>query len=254
MRRFICNSKMLPLSVLTVLLNLCACNGAGVRADETNFDVYGKENRRVLVLLHGFMSRKEHHALAAAYLASKGTYVIVPALSYGLLSSNHEERAVALRHFISRLRAGEITGFRPSHVFLAGHSAGGLTALLAADDVEGIVLLDAVIFAGRPGNRERITNEVLSRIRVPVLSIEAPPDSCNYEANQGLNLAVLLSSAPVRRVRIPEASHCDFMDSHAGCRFVCGEGSESARATALSLLASFIEEHSRLTGEALRSE
>lgn len=106
----------------------------------------------------------------------------MPDLEYGFWESNHAERAGDVRHILLRLREGQFTETPPEKIALIGHSAGGLTALLVALDeqVAAVVLLDGVVSAGRPGRRRPgISGSELSRISSPVLSIEAPPDSCN---------------------------------------------------------------------------
>jgi len=212
-------------------------------------DVYLPETpgRGAVVLLHGFMSSKDHHTLTARALAREGFTVVVPNLQYGFWESNHSERARDVRSLLLQLREGKFTAPQ-ARTALVGHSAGGLTALLVAaeEKVAAIVLLDAVVSAGRPGNRRPgIADSELSRISSPVLSIEAPPDSCNNYRDQGLDILPRLASPVKERITLSGASHCDFMDPHRACRLLCGRGSEESRTSMLQIMIRFLNQHAK---------
>ncbi len=212
-------------------------------------DVYLPETpgTSAVVLLHGFMSSKDHHTLAARALAHEGFTVVVPNLQYGFWESNHSERARDVRSLLLQLREGTFTAPQ-GRTALVGHSAGGLTALLVAaeEKVAAIVLLDAVVSPGRPGNRRPgIEDSELSRISSPVLSIEALPDSCNNYRDQGLDILPRLASPVKERITLSGASHCDFMDPNRGCQLICGRGSEESRTSMLQIMIRFLNQHAK---------
>lgn len=202
-----------------------------------------KPGGHAVILLHGFMSSKNHHVLNALALSAEGFAVFVPDLKYSFWSSNHSERAADVQYLVQQLRQGKLTATPPDTIALVGHSAGGLTALLAADEkIAALILLDPVTFAGRPGNRQRaIGDRELSRISSPVLSLEAPPDSCNNNRDGGWDFLPLLASPIKERITLLSASHCDFMDPHAGCRLVCGPGSTESRLYAREATVRFLK-------------
>lgn len=212
-------------------------------------DVYlpEKPGRNAVVLLHGFMSSKDHHSSTAAALAREGFTVVVPNLDYSFWESNHAERAKDVRSLLLQLRKGTFAP-PPEKTALVGHSAGGLTALLVAAEVNvaAVVLLDSVISAGRPGSRQPgIADSELSRISSPVLSIEAPPDSCNNYRDAGLDILPRLASPVKERITLSGASHCDFMDPHRACRLICGRGSEESRILMRHSMIRFLKQHAK---------
>lgn len=99
-----------------------------------------------------------------------------------------------------------------------GHSAGGLAALLAANQdpmARAMVLLDPVDFA-------RLGRAAAGRSRVPGIALLAEPGTCNLRSN----MRGALSRMPqMRTVPIAAATHCDFeWPPDAVCRAVCDLG------------------------------
>jgi pimeloyl-ACP methyl ester carboxylesterase len=211
-----------------------------------DLDVYGERGPAIMIL-HGFMSSKDHHKDTAEMLAQSGFIVIVPDLTYDLWTSNHAERALDVQFLLDRLRQGAYT-HPPDRIALVGHSAGGLTALLAASgqSVSALVLLDPVVSAGRPGTRTRAISDLeLQRISVPVLVVEGAPHACNNYRDRGFEMMPLLGASVKERIVLLDASHCDFMDRHLGCQLFCGRGSEESRQLALDSMMVFLNRYAK---------
>lgn len=237
---------LFPLTAFSepVVLRLNAPSGA------ITVDVHhpAKPGLSAVILLHGFMSSRTHHVVTAEALAREGFVVVVPDLSYGIWNPNTAERVADVRFLLSRLRDGQISDSGRPRIALVGHSAGGLTALLVAADekVSAVVLLDVVVSSGRPGNHQPgISGAELSRIAVPVLSLEAPPHACNNDRDQGFEFLPSLGSRIKERITILGASHCDFMDPHLGCRWLCGWGSEDSRLAMRAYMIEFLKQWAR---------
>lgn len=169
--------------------------------------------------------------------------MVVPQLHFALFSPNTEERVAGVVALLGWLKEGGLAQREPGRgplgaagpIVLVGHSAGGLTAFLAASrgPVAALVGWDAVFSAGRPGTRSlAVSPEELRRIRIPVLLLEAPAQSCNNERDQGFDAGAALQLPPDRHLRLGGASHCDFMDPGAGaclCGILCGVPADAER-------------------------
>jgi pimeloyl-ACP methyl ester carboxylesterase len=155
----------------------------------------------------------------AAALAADGWWAVAPDLPYKL-SSQHN--SVALRHLVRALRAGAL-GVRIDRVVLVGFSAGGLSALLAADEpgVVGYIGLDPF---DRPSE---IGLDAARRLQRPAYLLRGPSAACNAFAVAAPWAQALPQLVEDRQ--LPEASHCDFEAPTDGlCRLVCG-GADPAR-------------------------
>src|SRR5512143_2502088 len=171
----------------------------------TTVDVYTPDAvpaRGTVVIAHGFTRDRttmRGHALA---LAAAGAVVIVPDLPY-LVDSRDNARA--LRDL-------------PRHFVMIGFSAGGLSALLAADapGVVGYIGLDPF---DRPSH---VGLDAARRLAVPAFMLRGPSAACNafLIADPWLGAFPRLASSR----QIVAATHCDFEAPTDGwCRLVCGE-------------------------------
>jgi hypothetical protein len=149
-------------------------------------------------------------------LARAGYWAIVPDLPF-LLDSR--DNAVALRELVQRLRQG-VAGAPLDRFVLVGFSAGGLSALLAADapGVAGYVGLDPF---DRPGG---VGLEAARKLRIPAFLLRGPAAGCNAYAIAEPWVKALPNLVQDRQ--FAAASHCDFESPTDGlCTFVCGDTS-----------------------------
>lgn len=171
-------------------------------------------SRDAVILAHGFTRTRATFAGHAAMLARAGYWAIVPDLPF-LLDSR--DNAVALRDLIRQLQQGAAQAPLDRFV-LVGFSAGGLSALLAADapGVVGYVGLDPF---DRPNG---VGLEAARKLAVPAFLLRGPSAACN-----AYSIAEPWVKALPRLVRdqqITGASHCDFESPTDGlCTFVCGD-------------------------------
>ncbi len=249
--RWICLSATVVFSLLFLTAN-CAAGPSrrdavfNIRTDNSiPVDVYLPDrppSGASILLIHGFMHYKEGHRENARWFAARGWIVYVPDLNYTLLSPNTEERVSDVSALLAWIRSRPNTD--PNRIVLVGHSAGGLTALLAAskEKVAGVVGWDQVVSAGRPGTQSRaIAPSDLAQIRCPALLIESPPQSCNNERDQGYDIFPLLASTMKKRITIPGSSHCDFPDDSFACGLVCGPANEENHRLILETTAAWLE-------------
>jgi pimeloyl-ACP methyl ester carboxylesterase len=170
--------------------------------------------RDAVILAHGFTRSRATFAGHAAMLARAGYWAIVPDLPF-LLDSR--DNAIALRDLIRQLQLG--TAQAPLDRFvLAGFSAGGLSALLAADapGVVGYVGLDPF---DRPNG---VGLEAARKLAVPAFLLRGPSAACNaYSIAEPWVKAL---PHLVKDQQLAAASHCDFESPTDGlCTFVCGD-------------------------------
>lgn len=166
-----------------------------------------------VILAHGFTRTRATMAGHAATLAHDGYWVVVPDLPYVFDS---RDNAVALRDLVVQLQRG--TAGEPLDRFvLVGFSAGGLSALLAADapGVVGYVGLDPF---DRPGG---VGLAAARKLTIPAFLLRGPPAACNAYAIAEPWVKALPNLVEDRQ--IAAASHCDFeAPTDRLCTFVCG--------------------------------
>ena len=194
----------------------------------------------VLLLLHGFQGNKDQLAQVSNHLASWGMFVVVPNLSFNLLSSDTSSQlqlAVNILNNIETESANQNSVFSnadKNKIGLAGHSAGGNIALQVASSdprIKAFVGLDAVIFGGPPWDTKQFwfPDKNGSSITAPTLLMQAPSQSCNADGNKGVDIYDYLGSKNKAKIDIRNASHCDFMDANAGCDIFCGSANDARR-------------------------
>jgi pimeloyl-ACP methyl ester carboxylesterase len=189
--------------------------------EETHVDVTAPTANRAsfsfqgaVILAHGFMRTRETMSGHATMLAQDGYWVVVPDLPY-LMDSR--DNAVALRDLVTALHQGAAD--EPLDRFvLVGFSAGGLSALLAADSpgVVGYIGLDPF---DRPGG---VGLEAARKLRIPAFLLRGPSAACNAYSIAEPWVKALPNLVEDRQ--LAQASHCDFeAPTDRLCRFVCGE-------------------------------
>lgn len=171
-------------------------------------------SRDAVILAHGFTRTRATFAGHAAMLARAGYWAIVPDLPF-LLDSR--DNAVALRDLIRQLQQGA-AGAPLDRFVLVGFSAGGLSALLAADapGVAGYVGLDPF---DRPNG---VGLEATRKLAVPAFLLRGPSAACN--AYSIAEPWVKAFPHLVEDQQFAAASHCDFESPTDGlCTFACGD-------------------------------
>lgn len=200
---------------MALLLLLAACASAPVapvvaEREGDGFVLYEPVPRGpgspAVILLHGFARSPARMAGHARALAGSGIVVLTPKLKSLIGGRKARDRNVA--RTVEQMRwLVEAMGVDPSRIGLAGHSAGGALALMAAvrAQEEGLApaalcLLDAV-----PWDE---TLEAARRLRpLPLLSITSDPSPMNAGGRIRELHAVL--SVPFTHVAIPGSSHVD---------------------------------------------
>ena len=120
----------------------------------------GDPPRGALLLAHGFTRSRATMAGHAEALGQAGFWVVVPDLPY-LMDSR--DNAVALRDLMAALREGA-AGPPLERFVLVGFSAGGLSALLAADE---------------PGVVGYIGLAAARKLQIPAFLLRGPSAACN---------------------------------------------------------------------------
>ena len=180
-----------------------------------------------VILAHGFTRTRATMAGHAATLARDGYWVIVPDLPY-LMDSR--DNALALRDLLHLLRQG-VAGPALDQFVLVGFSAGGLSALLAADapGVVGYVGLDPF---DRPGG---VGLAAARKLKVPAFLLRGPSAGCNAFAIAEPWVEALPHLQEDRQ--FATGSHCDFeAPTDRLCTFVCGDTSPRNQAEVSAFL------------------
>lgn len=197
----------------------------------------------VVILLHGFQHNKEGQSGNAEHLSSWGFITVVPNLKYNLLEPNPEEREMDVKGILDYIQEQNSD---PSSVFsqaelekigIAGHSAGGLTAvMLTAHDlrIKSLVGLDAVLSGGMPGSDlswdPRQEGHLIS---VPSAFLLAPPQTCNNDHDGGILAYDYVSSESKAKYTLVDGNHCDFMNAdefpNSLCYSLCGGSYDEGR-------------------------
>lgn len=169
--------------------------------------------RGAVVLAHGFTRSRATMAGHAEALGQAGVWVVVPDLPY-LMDSR--DNAAALRDLMAALREGA-AGPSLDRFVLVGFSAGGLSALLAADapGVVGYIGLDPF---DRPGG---VGLAAARRLQIPSFLLRGPSAACNAYGIADPWLDALPNLIEDRQIEA--ASHCDFeAPTDRLCRVICG--------------------------------
>ena len=172
-----------------------------------SYDIYspsGPVDPPVVILGHGFARGSGVMVGWAVHFASWGVEVLLPTLCHYniFFGVDHEMNGQNMKEL------GDIHG--SIETIYAGHSAGGLAAIIAAsldDNPMGVLGLDVTDTQGVPGVRDFIGRDYAVSVGCPAFSIIGEASSCNGE-NNGLTLFRMMSD--YRSVQITSADHCDF--------------------------------------------
>ncbi|RME25528.1 MAG: alpha/beta fold hydrolase [Deltaproteobacteria bacterium] len=161
-----------------------------------------------VILAHGFSRGRAQVAGWAEDLASWGFRAVAPDLCHAsILDTDHEANGNDLAR-LGALLEGDI--------IFAGHSAGGLAALLAgvaSPEARGVVTLDLV-------DSGDLGLQAAPDLAIPLWAMLGEASACNADGNGDAVVAIVPRS---RAWRITGADHCDFEnETDALCTAFCG--------------------------------
>jgi hypothetical protein len=158
----------------------------------------------VVILGHGFARGSGVMTGWAEHLSSWGLEVLLPTLC-------HYNVFFGVDHEMNGQNMIELSILHgATNVIYAGHSAGGLAAIIATaqdTDAMGVLGLDATDTEGIPGIADFIGRRYASEITQSAFSIVGEPSSCNSE-NNGIDLFKMMEN--YRIIKIVSSDHCDF--------------------------------------------
>jgi hypothetical protein len=172
-----------------------------------NYSIYtpiGRSNPPVVILGHGFARGSDTMVGWAEHLSSWGIEVLLPSLChYNVFAGvDHEMNGQNMKEL------GVLHG--ATNIIYAGHSAGGLAAIIASSLDEaslGVLGLDTTDTENVPGVPDYIGQQYANTIHGVGFFIQGEPSSCNAE-NNGLTLFEMMDESYI--VKVDGADHCDF--------------------------------------------
>ncbi|MBI4704122.1 MAG: alpha/beta hydrolase [Deltaproteobacteria bacterium] len=200
------------------------------KMDYLLFEPEQAEGAPIVVLAHGFERGPDNMAEMAKRMASFGVRVLAPGYCHmSMIDYNPAQNAADELKLVAELGSG-------APVIHAGHSAGGLVALLAAEKDSGtvaVLALDAV-------DKDGLGAAAALKIVRPTLGLDGEPGTCNQNNNGGVQLAKL--SPQGWAARVVGATHCDFEGpTDWACTSLCGgEGSKGQRDLIRAMAAAFV--------------
>ncbi|MFK7893399.1 MAG: alpha/beta hydrolase [Granulosicoccus sp.] len=173
-----------------------------------------------VLLGHGFLRDQDKLISLSRALANSGIRAIT--LNFCNMrpwNGNHEANAIDMRNLARHLDTLD-------DVVFGGFSAGGLAAILAADEnTRAVFLLDFVDQAG-------LGASALKKLQVPVTGFHGPPSSCNAN-NSGVSTIEQhlgrQENLSIGYTMIGEASHCEFESPTDWlCKLTCADDDKAA--------------------------
>jgi hypothetical protein len=207
----------------SVLIAGCGTSGAMAY---TLYLPAGEPNAPLVALGHGFNRARQNMADMATHMASYGVRVVTPDFCHlSLADTDHLQNGIDQVALAGALAQG-------APVIHAGHSAGGLAAILAtAQDSAAVALLalDAV-------DNDGLALAAAPTIGVPAFGLEGEPSSCNSQNNGGASLAKLVPGGSAALA--VGATHCDF-EGPTGilCTGLCGGAGQGGQSSLIRSLA-----------------
>jgi dienelactone hydrolase len=198
----------------------------------------------IIVLGHGFSQSKDQHVNQGRHLATRGYIVLIPNSN---AASDHSRFADDLRKCIDWIEArdADTKSFffgcvRADRVGATGHSAGGLSAILAASRdprIRAVSPMDPVDNGG-------LGVTALASVAAPVAIAYSEPSSCNADGSALTLYNAAL--APKRGIRIVGANHTDPQDpASALSALFCGPANSTRQALYRRYMAGWFEYHLR---------
>lgn len=162
----------------------------------------------LVVLSHGFARDRARMTGHAAHLASWGLAVLTPDLCHASpLDTDHAQNGRDLADLAAT------SGY--ARIVYAGHSAGGLASLLAANDDPHAV----AAFALDGVDADGLGAAAAATLPVPLAGLVAEPSACNSDNN---GAGWYAAAADGQGLRVVESDHCDYESPTDGvCRAFC---------------------------------
>ncbi|MEC9308253.1 MAG: hypothetical protein VX966_01945 [Chloroflexota bacterium] len=181
----------------------------------------GTTNPPTVILGHGFARGADVMNGWANHLSSWGVEVLLPTLChYNVFAGvDHEMNGQNMKELVDLHGA--------TNAVYAGHSAGGLAAIIAASQdssAAGVVGLDTTDTEDVPGVEDYIGLSYAPSVNCPAYALIGEPSTCNSN-NNGLGLFRMMSDYSV--IKINSADHCDFENP---TDFVCELSCENSTA------------------------
>lgn len=177
----------------------------------TEYQPDGERGEALVILVHGFARGQGNMAGWASHWASWGAEVITPDMCrLGTFNTDHPTNG---RHVAALVK--ELADGRPTIV--AGHSAGGLAAVLGASEsnVDGVLLLD-------PVDNDDLGVKAAGGIAAPIGALYGEASACNAQGN-GTEMAE--GKGDSARWRVDTSDHCHFESPTDGlCTGFCRRG------------------------------
>lgn len=172
----------------------------------------GMPEAPVVVLAHGFQGNRASMAGWADHWASWGVRVVTPDLCHAsILDTDHAQNGADLNGLVAELAIGPVV--------YAGHSAGGLAAVVAAagdDTTVALLGLDMV-------DNADLGADSAPGVSAPAFDLVGEPSQCNTTNN---GLAVFGAMPQGRALRVADSDHCDFQNpADFLCGITCAPGS-----------------------------
>ncbi len=181
--------------------------------NHTVYTPVGIPNPPIVILGHGFARGSNAMSGWAEHLSSWGLEVVLPTLC-------HYNVFTGVDHEMNGQNMRELAG--NNRVVYAGHSAGGLAAMIAAsqdDNALGVLGLDATDTQDIPGVRNFIGRDYAGNISVQTYGIIGEPSTCNAN-NNGLELYRMIERKRV--IKVTGSDHCDYESpTNFGCTSNC---------------------------------
>jgi pimeloyl-ACP methyl ester carboxylesterase len=198
----------------------------------------------VIVLGHGFAQSRNQHVNQGLQLATRGYLVLIPSFNGG---SDHARNGQDLSKCVDWILARNkdpasifLGQVRTQAVGVTGHSAGGLSAILAAAAdlrIRALSLMDSVDSGGQGV-------AALAAVTVPVAITWSEPSSCNASGSAEVLYA---AARGVRRgLKIVGANHTDPQDPASFLSVItCGGANSTRQALYRRYMAGWFEYHLR---------
>lgn len=164
----------------------------------------------VIVLGHGFSQSKSQHTNQGLHFASRGFIVLIPNFAGGSdHSRNADDLSKCLDWIVARNSDAASRYFRNVRVTrmgATGHSAGGLSAIVAASRDSRIRALAPM----DPVDNANLGVNALASVTIPVAITYSEPSACN--ANGSATVLLQAAMPHKRGIKIVGANHTDPQD------------------------------------------
>ncbi|MEM7247033.1 MAG: alpha/beta fold hydrolase [Acidobacteriota bacterium] len=192
-----------------------------------------------VVFGHGFARSRARYVDFGAHLASRGFLVLVPDFSGADHSQNADDLSAGLDWLLAEdARAGSLLFERVDATALgsSGHSAGGLSALVALSRDPRLVTAAPL----DPVDSGELGTTALASTTAPVAITHSEDSACNaFGSARDLYEAAI---GPKRRVLVVDGNHCDpEMPSDLLCSLPCGGANAERQALYRKLVTGWLE-------------